>query len=70
METKAHQITNEICMWEICSPQPECVINCRHPRVQPHMLRDLFGGDTMVENVKIVPDRNVPSLPMAVSNGS
>ena len=32
---------------------------CRHPRVQPHMLKDLFGGDTMVENVKIVPDRNV-----------
>jgi len=25
----------------------------------PHMLKDLFGGDTMVENVKIVPDRNV-----------
>ena len=31
----------------------------RHPRVQPHMLKDLFGGDAMVENVKIVPDRNV-----------
>jgi hypothetical protein len=23
------------------------------------MLKDLFGGDAMVENVKIVPDRNV-----------
>jgi RNA recognition motif-containing protein len=28
------------------------------------MLKDLFGGDAMVENVKIVPDRNVsPLLP-------
>ena len=37
----------------------EHILTVRHPRVQPHMLKDLFGGDAMVENVKIVPDRNV-----------
>ena len=31
----------------------------RHPRVQPQMLKDLFGGEATVESVKIVPDRNV-----------
>lgn len=38
------------------------LIMSRHPRVQLHMLKDLFGGDAMVENVKIVPDRNVQPL--------
>ena len=33
----------------------------RHPRVQPHVLKDLFGGEKEVETVKIVPDRNVSS---------
>jgi hypothetical protein len=30
--------------------------------VLPHMLKELFGGETKVENVKIVPDRNVSRL--------
>jgi hypothetical protein len=33
--------------------------NLRHPRVQLEMLKNFFGGDACVENVKIVPDRNV-----------
>jgi len=36
--------------------------NFRHPRVQLEMLKNLFGGDAWVENVKIVPDRNVCDL--------
>jgi len=35
----------------------------RHPRVQPHVLKDLFGGEKEVEAVKIVPDRNVSCPP-------
>jgi hypothetical protein len=26
------------------------------------MLKEIFGGERMVENVKIVPDRNVSSI--------
>ena len=39
-----------------------CNANFRHPRVQLEMLKNVFGGDACVENVKIVPDRNVMSL--------
>jgi hypothetical protein len=49
----------EISMLEICTCAFWKVFNFRHPRIQPHMLKDMFGGEDMVENVKIVPDRNV-----------
>jgi hypothetical protein len=50
-------------MLEICTCHYFKVSNVRHPRVQLQMLKEIFGGDEMVENVKIVPDRNVyPSL--------
>lgn len=56
-------------MLEICTPLFVKVSNFRHPRVQLQTLKDLFGGDEMVENVKIVPDRNVYS-PQILTNTS
>ena len=44
------------------NPRLTLRVSRRHPRVQPHMLKDLFGGEGKVENVKIVPDRNVSHL--------
>jgi hypothetical protein len=48
-------------MLEICTSHYSKASKLRHPRVQLQMLKDIFGGDEMVENVKIVPDRNVYS---------
>jgi hypothetical protein len=47
------------CMSAICTGPLLICANFRHPRVQLEMLKNVFGGDAWVENVKIVPDRNV-----------
>jgi hypothetical protein len=49
----------EISMLGICTCALWKVSNFRHPRIQPDMLKEMFGGPDMVENIKIVPDRNV-----------